>query len=253
MAQNVGTLLVARQAEPVEIFRAHHAGDPLELEGPVEDLLEGREIARPVELLIELDPKRPVVSVEPDAVREAALFEERVKVDLARYRVEAVVGDDEERSAGLDSGVPDRLAQHPDAGVGVGQSGGSQVVVRTVAMLRVVGREKMDGQQVRAMGPDGMGGGPRQNRVGGTLEARRPVPLVVNVDRNTCLSQRCQEARLGPCRVGVVARVECLREIIVDGRVPPGLGPEEGASKLRSPKLRSRSAVAREIPNSPYV
>ena len=167
--------------------------------------------------------------MEPDTVREAGLFEERVKVDLARYRVEAVVGDDEERSARLDSGVPDRLAQNPDAGVGVGQSGGSQVVVRAIAMLRVVGREKMNGKQVGTVGADDMGGRPRQNRVGGPLEARRAVPLVVKVDRNTCLAQRRQEARLGPGRVGIVARVECLRQVIVDGRVPLGLGPEEAA------------------------
>ena len=41
-------------------------------------------------------------------VRQARVHEERMKVDLAPYRVESVVGNDEERGAPIDSSIPDR-------------------------------------------------------------------------------------------------------------------------------------------------
>ena len=66
MSLDVRTLLVARQTQPVDVFRAHHAGDSLQIESPFENLLQCRKIACPIEFCVELDPQGPVSAVEAD-------------------------------------------------------------------------------------------------------------------------------------------------------------------------------------------
>ena len=55
------------------------------------------------------------------------------------------------------------------------------------------------------MGADDMGGGLRQNQIGGSREAGRPVPLVVKVDRNSGATKGCKEPGIRAGGVGMVA------------------------------------------------